>query len=188
MERLEKTENPGLVLVNRYWELMTCDIPEKSRKAAASWLKWDTLGASVVAQNGIDNPNSTTSNELLTSNEDIVKLGLSFYRSLNSAESDLNSKNFLEMAVAKINGKTASTISIESRKELVRSLPNKIRLITGEFDMLCPPAFAHEVIEKLSIINPPTLGAASRISGVTPPAIIALLRHVKRKPKKRKLF
>ena len=149
LERLEKTENPGLVLVNRYWELMTCDIPEKSRKAAASWLKWDTLGASVVAQNGIDNPNSTTSNELLTSNEDIVKLGLSFYRSLNSAESDLNSKNFLDMAVAKINGNTASTTSIESHKELVRSLPNKIRLITGEFDMLCPPACAHEVIEKL---------------------------------------
>ena len=37
-----------------------------------------------------------------------------------------------------------------------------------------------EVVEKLSNINPPTLGAASRISGVTPAAIIALLRYVKR--------
>ena len=43
-------------------------------------------------------------------------------------------------------------------------------------------------LEKLNKIQPQTIGAASRISGVTPPAIIALLRHVKRKPKKRKFF
>tara|TARA_Y100000590_G_scaffold422123_1_gene526483 strand:+ start:10740 stop:12605 length:1866 start_codon:yes stop_codon:yes gene_type:complete len=42
-------------------------------------------------------------------------------------------------------------------------------------------SLSNEVIEKLSVINPPTLGAASRISGVTPAAIIALLRHVKKK-------
>jgi len=41
-------------------------------------------------------------------------------------------------------------------------------------------SLSNEVVEKLSLINPPTLGAASRISGVTPAAIIALLRHVKR--------
>ena len=38
-----------------------------------------------------------------------------------------------------------------------------------------------EIIEKLSAVQPPTLGAASRISGVTPAAIIALLRFVKKK-------
>ena len=41
-------------------------------------------------------------------------------------------------------------------------------------------SLSNEVVEKLSKINPPTLGAASRISGVTPAAVIALLRHVKR--------
>ena len=41
-------------------------------------------------------------------------------------------------------------------------------------------SLSNEVIEKLSIINPPTLGAAARISGVTPAAVVALLRHVKR--------
>ena len=41
-------------------------------------------------------------------------------------------------------------------------------------------SLSNEIVEKLSKINPPTLGAASRISGVTPAAIIALLRHVKR--------
>ena len=144
LERLEKSENPGLELVNKYWELMTGDSPEESRKAAESWLKWDALGATV----GADNANSpATSIELLTSNEDIVKLGLSFYKSLNSHASSISSKNFLETVVAKINGDGERVI--ESREELVRSLRKKIRLITGEFDMLCPPAFAYEVIEKL---------------------------------------
>jgi proline iminopeptidase len=144
LERLEKTKNPGLELVNKYWELMTGDSPEKSRKAAVSWLKWDNLGATV----GVDNANApATSIELLTSDEDIVKLGLTFYKSLNSHASAINSKNFLDTVVAKINGDGERVI--ESREELVRSLWKKIRLITGEFDMLCPPAFAHEVIEKL---------------------------------------
>ena len=144
LKRLEKTKNPGLELVNKYWELMTGDSPEKSRKAAVSWLKWDNLGATV----GVDNANApATSIELLTSDEDIVKLGLTFYKSLNSHASAINSKNFLDTVVAKINGDGERVI--ESREELVRSLWKKIRLITGEFDMLCPPAFAHEVIEKL---------------------------------------
>jgi proline iminopeptidase len=144
LERLEKTENPGLELVNKYWELMTGGSPEKSRKAAVSWLKWDNLGATV----DFDNTNPPgTSIELLTSDQDIVKLGLTFYKSLNSHASAINSKNFLDTVVAKINGDGERVI--ESREELVRSLWKKIRLITGEFDMLCPPAFAHEVIEKL---------------------------------------
>lgn len=37
-----------------------------------------------------------------------------------------------------------------------------------------------EVCEKLLTAQPATLGAASRISGVTPAAIVAILRHVKR--------
>ena len=41
-----------------------------------------------------------------------------------------------------------------------------------------------EVRNKLEKVRPETLGAASRIPGVTPAAVIALLRHVKRKPQK----
>jgi len=42
-------------------------------------------------------------------------------------------------------------------------------------------SLSNEIIEKLSAAQPPTLGAASRISGITPAAIIALLRFVKKK-------
>ena len=41
-------------------------------------------------------------------------------------------------------------------------------------------SLSNEIVEKLSIVQPTTLGAASRISGVTPAAIIALLRFVKK--------
>ncbi len=41
-------------------------------------------------------------------------------------------------------------------------------------------SLSNETIEKLSVVQPPTLGAASRISGITPAAIIALLRFVKK--------
>ena len=41
------------------------------------------------------------------------------------------------------------------------------------------------LVEKLSKIKPPTLGAASRISGVTPAATIALLRYIKKNKNKK---
>ena len=42
-----------------------------------------------------------------------------------------------------------------------------------------------EKYEKLTKIKPPTLGAASRISGVTPAATIALLRYIKKNKNKK---
>ncbi len=42
-------------------------------------------------------------------------------------------------------------------------------------------ALSNEVCQKLEHVRPMTLGAASRIPGVTPAAVIALLRHVKRR-------
>ena len=44
---------------------------------------------------------------------------------------------------------------------------------------------SNEIVEKLSKIKPPTLGAASRISGVTPAATISLLRYIKKNKNKK---
>ena len=42
-----------------------------------------------------------------------------------------------------------------------------------------------EVRQKLKTVRPSTLGAAGRISGVTPAALVALLRHVRKVPRER---
>jgi tRNA uridine 5-carboxymethylaminomethyl modification enzyme len=42
-------------------------------------------------------------------------------------------------------------------------------------------SLSHEIRAKLAASQPPTLGAAARISGVTPAALAALLRYVKRR-------
>jgi len=39
---------------------------------------------------------------------------------------------------------------------------------------------SNEMQQKLAAARPSTLGAASRISGVTPAALVAVLRHVRR--------
>ena len=54
-------------------------------------------------------------------------------------------------------------------------------IIPNNIDYSKVGSLSNEAVDKLSQINPPTLGAASRIPGITPAAIIALLRHVKRK-------
>ncbi len=42
-------------------------------------------------------------------------------------------------------------------------------------------SLSNEVRAKFELVRPTTLGAASRIPGITPAAVVALLRHVKRK-------
>ncbi|NCT41753.1 MAG: tRNA uridine-5-carboxymethylaminomethyl(34) synthesis enzyme MnmG [Alphaproteobacteria bacterium] len=53
-----------------------------------------------------------------------------------------------------------------------------------DFDYAQVGSLSNEVRQKLEMARPETLGAASRIPGVTPAAVVALLRHVKRKPNK----
>ena len=47
-----------------------------------------------------------------------------------------------------------------------------------DYDSL--PSLSTEIKVKLKRMNPATIGAASRIQGVTPASIIALMAHIKR--------
>ncbi|HZH28712.1 MAG TPA: tRNA uridine-5-carboxymethylaminomethyl(34) synthesis enzyme MnmG [Azospirillaceae bacterium] len=51
-----------------------------------------------------------------------------------------------------------------------------------DLDYAAVGSLSNEVRQKLSAARPLTLGAAARIPGVTPAALTALLRHVKRRP------
>lgn len=66
-------------------------------------------------------------------------------------------------------------IDIEAfRKEESLALP-------GDLDYAAIGTLSTEIRQKLEHVRPATLGAASRIPGVTPAAVISLLRHVKRR-------
>jgi tRNA uridine 5-carboxymethylaminomethyl modification enzyme len=53
-------------------------------------------------------------------------------------------------------------------------------VLPRDLDYTAIGSLSTEIRQKLSAARPANLGAASRISGVTPAALIALLRHVKR--------
>ncbi len=65
------------------------------------------------------------------------------------------------------------------RRDEALSLPH-------DLDYKMVGSLSNEMCVKLSKFRPETLGAAARIPGVTPAALVALLRHVKRKPKAEK--
>jgi tRNA uridine 5-carboxymethylaminomethyl modification enzyme len=54
-------------------------------------------------------------------------------------------------------------------------------LLSGELDYAAVPGLSNEARQKLAAVRPQTLGQASRIEGITPGAITALLAHVRRK-------
>jgi tRNA uridine 5-carboxymethylaminomethyl modification enzyme len=55
-------------------------------------------------------------------------------------------------------------------------------LLPADLDFATVGSLSHEIRDKLAAARPATLGAAARISGVTPAALVALLKHVKRRP------
>ena len=55
-------------------------------------------------------------------------------------------------------------------------------LLPADIDYATIGSLSHEIRDKLAAARPATLGAAARISGVTPAALVALLKHVKRSP------
>ncbi|MDY0881955.1 tRNA uridine-5-carboxymethylaminomethyl(34) synthesis enzyme MnmG [Dongia soli] len=55
-------------------------------------------------------------------------------------------------------------------------------LLPADLDYEAVPSLSAEVREKLKAARPATLGAAGRISGVTPAALTILLRYVRRRP------
>jgi len=54
-------------------------------------------------------------------------------------------------------------------------------LLPADLDYATVGSLSREVCDKLAAVRPTTLGAAARISGVTPAALVALLKHVRRR-------
>jgi tRNA uridine 5-carboxymethylaminomethyl modification enzyme len=54
-------------------------------------------------------------------------------------------------------------------------------LLPADLDYVTIGSLSHEICDKLAVARPATLGAAARISGMTPAALVALLKHVRRR-------
>ena len=54
-------------------------------------------------------------------------------------------------------------------------------LLPPDLDYAAVGSLSREICDKLALARPASLGAAARISGVTPAALVALLKHVKRR-------
>jgi tRNA uridine 5-carboxymethylaminomethyl modification enzyme len=65
--------------------------------------------------------------------------------------------------------------------EIARLRSDDAVRLPGALDYAAIPGLSNEMVERLSGVRPDTLGAASRIRGVTPAALAAILVHARRK-------
>ncbi len=166
-------------------EKIGCVGPERSgtfqKKAAALASLRETVNAL-----------QTTPSALARLGFDIAQDGVarSAMRLLAHADIDMARLAQIWPALGSVDGDIAEQIEIEGRyaSYLVRQNAD-IEAFRRDEDLLLPPdldfdgigGLSNEAKEKLSAARPATLGAAVRISGVTPAAITILLRHVRRR-------
>jgi len=67
------------------------------------------------------------------------------------------------------------------RMEIARLRQEEQLPIPSEFDYSCVPGLSNEMIERLSVSRPSSLGEASRVRGVTPAALAAILVATRRR-------
>ncbi len=78
-----------------------------------------------------------------------------------------------------IDGRYAAYIE-RQRKDIQAFRRDEALILPADLDYATVGSLSNEVRQKLDKARPATLGAAGRIPGVTPAAVMALLRHVKR--------
>jgi tRNA uridine 5-carboxymethylaminomethyl modification enzyme len=107
---------------------------------------------------------------------------------------DLGRLHALLPGLAELRAEVAEQIEIEARyRGYLERQDADIRAFRRDETLVLPPDLDYEAIgglsaevrEKLKRTQPGTLGAAGRISGVTPAALVALLRHVRKAPRER---
>jgi tRNA uridine 5-carboxymethylaminomethyl modification enzyme len=67
------------------------------------------------------------------------------------------------------------------KQEVARLRADEAVRIPVHFDYAAVPGLSSEMIERLAVARPATLGAASRVRGVTPAALAAILVHARKK-------
>ena len=93
-------------------------------------------------------------------------------------------------ALAEISGEIRTQIEIEAHyagylerqeADILAFRKDEGLRLPDDLDYTAIPSLSNEARQKLALARPASLGAASRIPGVTPAAVLALLRYVKRR-------
>jgi tRNA uridine 5-carboxymethylaminomethyl modification enzyme len=93
-------------------------------------------------------------------------------------------------ALAALGPEIAEQLEIDARyagylerqeRDIVSFRRDEALLLPPDLDYAGVGSLSREISDKLTVARPSTLGAAARISGVTPAALVALLKHVKRR-------
>ena len=99
-----------------------------------------------------------------------------------------------EFGPAVVDAKVAEQVEIETkyagylnrqRDDIARQQRNEATAIPAQFDYTNVRGLSAEVLQKLSRVQPQTVGQAQRIPGVTPAAISLLLVHLERARRER---
>jgi tRNA uridine 5-carboxymethylaminomethyl modification enzyme len=67
------------------------------------------------------------------------------------------------------------------QSEVARLKADEAVLLPADLDYSQIAGLSNEMVERLSLARPSSLGAASRIRGITPAALAAILVHARRK-------
>jgi tRNA uridine 5-carboxymethylaminomethyl modification enzyme len=93
--------------------------------------------------------------------------------------------------LAKLGPDIAEQVEIDARyagylerqeRDIAAFRRDEALLLPPDLDYVAIGSLSHEICGKLAAARPANLGAAARISGVTPAALVALLKYVRRRP------
>ncbi|MDD3371403.1 MAG: tRNA uridine-5-carboxymethylaminomethyl(34) synthesis enzyme MnmG, partial [Alphaproteobacteria bacterium] len=150
--------------------------------------KMQTLAHAMTLMTGLKaSPNKLCSKGVHVNADGVVRSALELISHANITISELKT---VWPELEQIPSQIATQLEIEGkyagyldRQEIdIRAFQKDESLaLPADLDVEAIGSLSTEIKQKLKQVRPETLGAAARIPGVTPAAVIALLRYVKRK-------
>jgi len=131
-------------------------------------------------------PNKLAANGIKINPDGVVR---SVFELISFANIDLTKLSVVWPELAEIDQKIAAQLEIDGKyagyidrqeSDVLAFRKEEALLLPEDLDVSQIGSLSTEIRQKLQQVKPTTLGAAARIPGMTPAAVISLLRHVKR--------
>ncbi len=169
----EKGYINGLVSQKRYADFIK---KRQALKKINSKLKTLILKSSELRDLGVSLPRDGRKQSAF----DLLKSKSFNYNNLKFVFSEIDKMDSKLLNQVKVDALYAGYLKRQENDIKAFQKDEKIR-IPKDIDFKSIGGLSNELVEKLSKIKPDTISQASRISGITPVAILSILRHIKRK-------